>query len=187
VEVVGVVKQVNKPVDEEELALDALAAKRFRMGMILTAVILAVPFSVILPIAFNKPLPSRILTDGLSLNILLGVLVVLVTWVLTWAHAEWANRITNQGVWIGGRLTPGRVDRGGRSAVCEGGAMTLAAKLGEEGLGYSPSSIFAWCSLPLVVSYWAAGRTLSGVDIPTRSSSMWGPLALCGAEERWHQ
>jgi hypothetical protein len=65
--------------------------------------------------------------------------------------------------------------------------MTLAAKLGEEGFGYSPSSIFAWCSLPLVVSYWAAGRTLSGVDILTRSSSMWGPLALYSAEERWHQ
>jgi hypothetical protein len=65
--------------------------------------------------------------------------------------------------------------------------MTLAAKLGGEGLGYSHSSILAWCSLPLVVSYSVAGRTLSGVDIPTRSSSMWGPLALYSAEERWHQ
>jgi hypothetical protein len=31
--------------------------------------------------------------------------VILTTWVLTWAHAEWANRITNQRVWIGDRLT----------------------------------------------------------------------------------
>jgi hypothetical protein len=53
----------------------------------------------------TSPGPSRILTDGLSLDILLGVLVVLVMWVLTWAHAECANRITNQRVWIDNRLT----------------------------------------------------------------------------------
>jgi hypothetical protein len=105
VEVVGVVKQVNKPVDEEELALDALAAKRFRMGMILTAVILAVPVRVIWPIALNKPQPQpnpyRRPKPGHPARCSGRPS----TWVLTWAHAERANRITNQRVWIDDRLT----------------------------------------------------------------------------------
>jgi uncharacterized membrane protein (DUF485 family) len=79
--------------DDRERALDALAARRFRVGMVLTAVMLVVYFGFILLIAFNKPLLGEILTDGLSLGILLGVLVVFATWVLTWIYVGWANRV----------------------------------------------------------------------------------------------
>ena len=73
--------------------LDALAAKRLRMGLTLTVLMLVVYFGFILLIAFNKPLLARLLTSGLSLGILLGVLVVLATWVLTWVYVGWANRV----------------------------------------------------------------------------------------------
>lgn len=73
--------------------LDALAARRFRVGVVLTLIMLVVYFGFILLIAFNKPLLGRILTDGLSLGMLLGVLVIFTTWVLTWVYVGWANRV----------------------------------------------------------------------------------------------
>jgi uncharacterized membrane protein (DUF485 family) len=73
--------------------LDALAASRFRVGVVLTLIMLVVYFGFILLIAFNKPLLGRILTDGLSLGMLLGVLVIFTTWVLTWVYVGWANRV----------------------------------------------------------------------------------------------
>jgi uncharacterized membrane protein (DUF485 family) len=81
------------PLEDDKRALDTLAAKRFRVGLILTLVMLVVYFGFILLIAFNKSLLSEILTDGLSVGILLGVLVVLATWVLTWIYVGWANRV----------------------------------------------------------------------------------------------
>lgn len=81
------------PLEDDQRAVDALAAKRLRVGLILTAVMLVVYFGFILLIAFNKPFLSEIITDGLSVGILLGVLVVLATWVLTWVYVGWANRV----------------------------------------------------------------------------------------------
>lgn len=86
--------EVNRPAgNEHDRALDALAARRFRIGIVLTAAMLVVYFGFILLIAFNKPLLGRLLTDGLSLGILLGVIVVVATWVLTWVYVGWANRV----------------------------------------------------------------------------------------------
>jgi len=54
---------------------------------------LVVYFGFILLVAFNKKGLGTILTDGLSLGILLGVLVILATWALTWFYVAWANRV----------------------------------------------------------------------------------------------
>ena len=72
--------------------LDALAARRFKVGAILTVAMLLVYFGFILLIAFGKGFMGEILTDGLSVGILLGVIVILTTWVLTWIYVRWANR-----------------------------------------------------------------------------------------------
>jgi uncharacterized membrane protein (DUF485 family) len=79
-------------VDEDRRALDELAARRLRVALWLTGAMLVVYFTFILLIAFDKTLMGRELTDGLSLGILLGVVVVLTTWVLTWIYVSWANR-----------------------------------------------------------------------------------------------
>ncbi|HEX2044441.1 MAG TPA: DUF485 domain-containing protein [Gaiellaceae bacterium] len=73
-------------------SLEELARRRLRVALILTAAMLVVYFAFILLIAFDKELLGRTLTDGLSLGILLGVLVVLATWALTWIYVAWANR-----------------------------------------------------------------------------------------------
>ena len=81
----------ERGLSDADRELDELAAQRFRFGAILTAVMLVVYFGFILLIAFNKPLLGQLLTRGLSLGILLGVLVILATWVLTVVYIRWAN------------------------------------------------------------------------------------------------
>ena len=48
-------------------------------------------FGFVLLVAFNKPLLGTILAPGLSLGILLGALVIVFAWVLTWTYVRWAN------------------------------------------------------------------------------------------------
>jgi uncharacterized membrane protein (DUF485 family) len=53
---------------------------------------LVVYFGFILLIAFDKGGLGELVTAGLSVGMLLGVIVVLATWVLTWIYVAWANR-----------------------------------------------------------------------------------------------
>ena len=43
-------------------------------------------------IAFNRELLAHRITRGLSLGILLGALVIVASWLLTWVYVRWANR-----------------------------------------------------------------------------------------------
>jgi uncharacterized membrane protein (DUF485 family) len=78
--------------------LEHLAGRRFRVALWLTGAMLAVYFTFILLIAFDKELLARKLTDGLSLGILLGVIVIFATWVLTWVYVGWVNRRYEPGI-----------------------------------------------------------------------------------------
>jgi len=57
----------------------------------LTAAMIAIYFGFILLIAYDKPLMGHLLTPGLSVGVLLGALVIVASWVLTWVYARWAN------------------------------------------------------------------------------------------------
>jgi uncharacterized membrane protein (DUF485 family) len=78
-------------IDDSEL--DALAARRLRLALGLTGAMLVVYFGFILLIAFAKDFMANEITDGLTVGIALGVLVILATWALTWAYVRWSNRI----------------------------------------------------------------------------------------------
>ena len=52
---------------------------------------MAAYFGFILLVAFNKPLLGTLVAPGLSLGILLGALVIIVAWTLTWIYIHWAN------------------------------------------------------------------------------------------------
>ena len=69
----------------------SLAASRWRIAITLTAVMIAIYFGFILLIAYDKPLMGHLLTPGLSVGVLLGALVIVASWVLTWVYARWAN------------------------------------------------------------------------------------------------
>jgi uncharacterized membrane protein (DUF485 family) len=72
--------------------LAAVAASRWRIAIGLTAAMIVLYFGFILLIAYAKPLLARRIVPGLSLGILLGALVILASWLLTWVYVRWANQ-----------------------------------------------------------------------------------------------
>jgi uncharacterized membrane protein (DUF485 family) len=72
-------------------SLEAVSAARWRIAIALTVAMMAVYFGFILLVAFNKPLLGTLLARGLSLGMLLGALVIVVAWALTWIYVRWAN------------------------------------------------------------------------------------------------
>ena len=77
---------------DRDAQLARLAAARARVAGVLTASVVAVYFGFIGLIAYAKPLLATRLRPGLSLGILLGALVIVVSWLLTWVYVRWANR-----------------------------------------------------------------------------------------------
>ena len=71
--------------------LEAVSAARWRIAILLTTIMMVVYFGFILLVAFNKRLLGVLVVPGLSLGMLLGVLVIIVAWVLTWTYVRWAN------------------------------------------------------------------------------------------------
>ena len=96
--------------DAHSSALDAVSAARWRVAISLTAAMMAVYFGFILLVAFNKPLLGTRIAPGLSLGILLGALVIVVAWVLTWIYIRWANEHYDASL---RGLRPGAAPQGG--------------------------------------------------------------------------
>jgi len=71
--------------------LTRVAADRWRLALLLTAVMTLVYVGFILLVAYNKPLLGTILMPGLSIGIVLGVLVILTAWVLILIYVRWTN------------------------------------------------------------------------------------------------
>jgi len=70
----------------------ALAAARWRIAITLTIAMVCIYFGFIALIAFNREFLAQRVTRGLSLGILLGALVIVASWLLTWVYVRWANR-----------------------------------------------------------------------------------------------
>lgn len=74
-----------------EERLHALSALRMRIAIVLTLAMIVIYFGFILLIAFNPALMGSLVVHGLSVGILLGALVIVATWLLTWGYVRWAN------------------------------------------------------------------------------------------------
>ncbi len=74
-------------------ATRALAAQRWRIAATLTAGMVVVYFGFIALVAYRPALLATLLHDGLSLGILLGALVIVAAWTLTFVYVSWANRV----------------------------------------------------------------------------------------------
>jgi uncharacterized membrane protein (DUF485 family) len=72
--------------------LRALNAARWRIAITLTIAMTAIYIGFILLIAYAKPLLATPITQGLSLGILLGALVIVSAWLLIGIYVRWANR-----------------------------------------------------------------------------------------------
>ncbi len=76
---------------EHDRHFRALSQRQGWIAAGLTAAIIVVYFGFVLLIAYNRPLMGRLLLPGLSVGILLGALVIVVSWLLTWVYVRWAN------------------------------------------------------------------------------------------------
>src|SRR4051812_39965829 len=76
---------------EDDLDLIRLARARWRVSLALTSCMLLVYFGFILLTAFHKEAMGQELMPGLSLGILLGAAVIVVTVLLTAVYIWWAN------------------------------------------------------------------------------------------------
>lgn len=72
--------------------LAALGAARWRIAGVLTLLMILIYFGFILLIAYRRDFLGQLVAPGLSLGILLGALVIVASWLLTWVYVRWANR-----------------------------------------------------------------------------------------------
>jgi uncharacterized membrane protein (DUF485 family) len=79
-------------------SIHVIAAKRWTVALALSALMLVIYFGFILLVAFGKPLLSVLLTEGLSLGILLGALTIVSCWILAVFYVTWANRSYDEAV-----------------------------------------------------------------------------------------
>jgi uncharacterized membrane protein (DUF485 family) len=69
----------------------ALAAARWRIAIVLTITVMVIYFGFIALIAYRKTMMGSLIAPGLSVGILLGALVIVSSWLLTWFYVWWAN------------------------------------------------------------------------------------------------
>jgi uncharacterized membrane protein (DUF485 family) len=62
-----------------------------RVALALTGAMIAIYFGFILAIAFNKPMMGSLLRPGLSMGMLAGALVIVISWLLTLVYVRWMN------------------------------------------------------------------------------------------------
>ena len=66
-----------------------LAAARERIAAALTGLMILLYFGFITLVAFARPLLAHQVVPGLTLGILLGALVIVASWLLTWVYVRW--------------------------------------------------------------------------------------------------
>lgn len=76
----------------DDAALDRLAARRWRVAVLLTGVMFVVYFGFVLAVAFARDMVSTLVGDTVSVGILLGAGTIVVAPILTAIYVRWANR-----------------------------------------------------------------------------------------------
>lgn len=71
----------------------AVARARWRLAGALTISMVCVYFGFLSLVAWSPGLLGTTLVPGLTLGVLLGALVIVCAWVLTWVYVRWANAV----------------------------------------------------------------------------------------------
>src|SRR6476620_5194690 len=78
---------------DEDDKLHELVRRRWRVGGLLTAVMMTAYFGFILLVAFDKDAAGTLLADGrVSVGIVLGAALIILAPVLIAIYVRWANR-----------------------------------------------------------------------------------------------
>jgi uncharacterized membrane protein (DUF485 family) len=78
--------------DVREAEIQEMMRRRRRVGGVLTLIMLVVYFTFIVLWAEAQDLLNDRVTEGLSWGMVFGVIVILVTWAVTFIYVRWANR-----------------------------------------------------------------------------------------------
>ncbi len=73
-------------------AFHALVARRWRVSLVLTALLFVLYYGYILLIAVNKPVLAASMGGVTPIGIPLGAAVIVGSWILTAIYIVWANR-----------------------------------------------------------------------------------------------
>jgi uncharacterized membrane protein (DUF485 family) len=79
-------------------SLRDLDAARSRMALTLTGAMVVIYFGFILLVGYGRKLLAIQVVPGLTLGILLGALVIVVSWLLTWIYVRWAAKHYDPGI-----------------------------------------------------------------------------------------
>ncbi|WP_291296033.1 DUF485 domain-containing protein [Elioraea sp.] len=74
-----------------EALVRRLTTARLKVAAVLTACMVVAYFGFVGLVAFAKPAMGTLIVPGLSVGILLGALVIVSAWVLTFIYVRWAN------------------------------------------------------------------------------------------------
>ena len=74
----------------EARELRSLDGARWRVALSLTVAMVVLYFGFLLLVAYGRRVLAVQLAPGLSLGILLGALVIVASWLLTWVYVRWA-------------------------------------------------------------------------------------------------
>lgn len=79
--------------DQSRDELNRLVGRRWRIGGVLTGVMMVAYFGFILLVAFAKPTAGELVAGGqVSIGILVGASVIVLAPLLTSIYVRWANR-----------------------------------------------------------------------------------------------
>jgi uncharacterized membrane protein (DUF485 family) len=84
---------MTSPSPSAAAATRTLAVRRWRIAATLTALMVLVYFGFIALVAFQPRMLGAQIQDGLSIGIVLGALVIVAAWLLTYVYVRWANRV----------------------------------------------------------------------------------------------
>ena len=88
----------NQPSSEYRALLESpefrgLITRRWRVSLLLTAVLFVIYYGYIILIAVNRPFVSRRIGEVTTIGIPLGAAVIVGAWALTAIYVVWANRM----------------------------------------------------------------------------------------------
>ncbi len=81
----------EKPLKIDLNLFQTLVVKKWTVSLILTAVMLAIYYGYILVLAFHKETLATKVGETMTVGMIVGLVVILASWVMTGIYVAWAN------------------------------------------------------------------------------------------------